>query len=110
MRIVVYVVIAVAVIVGLYLLHRLAVQLETRKLRNELEAERAKTKAVRQELAVALSSEPEKMQLLRKELVAYDGLVDAIQDELVAPATLQLSDHKERISNLIVLHRPQRTF
>ena len=110
MRIVVYIVITIVVIVGLYLLHRLAVQLETRKLRNELEVEQRKVKALRQEVAQAHSTEPEKMQLLRKELMAYDGLVDAIQDELVAPATLQLSDHKERISNLIVLHRPQRTF
>lgn len=110
MRVLVYVIIAIAVIIVVYLLHQWAVRLQTHKLREELAAQQGEARKLRQELAEAYSAEPQKMQLLRKENMAYDKLVDAIQDELVAPATLQLTSQGERISNLIFLHRPERTF
>ena len=97
-RIVMYVCIILAVIVGLYLLHRLAVQVETRKLRAEIAALRA--------------NESAEMQLLRNELVAYASLVDGILDAVNASesAALPYGGVRQCIRTIIAIDRPKRTF
>ncbi len=79
-------------------------------LRREIAAKDERIRQLEQSKAELEASEPEKMRLLRQEVVDYDKLVDDIQSELTAGTLLQLSDVKERIAGLIQTRRPNRTF
>ena len=79
-------------------------------LRREIAAKDAKIRQLEQSKMELEASEPEKMRLLRQEVVSYDKLVDDIQSELTTGTLPQLSDVKERVANLIQSRRPDRTF
>ncbi len=79
-------------------------------LRREIAAKDAKIRQLEQRRAELEASEPEKMRLLRQEVIDYDKLVDDILSELTTGTILQLSDVKERIAGLIQTRRPNRTF
>lgn len=110
MRVVIYVILAILAVVILYGLFKLLVWFTTRDLRAREDAYKREIIDLRQEIADLRASEPEKMQLLRTEICAYDKLIDDIQDELVTPKPLELASTQERVSNLIRVHRPERTF
>lgn len=110
MRVFMTIVLVLVAVVVMYLIVQATVRFKTRKLYREIAEKQRRIDELEQEVEDLRASEPEKMQLLRKENAQYDKLVDDILGALTPSSLLELSTPQEKIANLIHVHRPQRTF